>query len=280
MSFAEKFVDLHIHSTMSDGSYTPDELVNMAFCEGISTIAVTDHNTFEAVEDAVYFGNKKGVEVIPAAEITADCPLPWGMHLLCYFEDDRYLKIQNFLYELRNNNVLSRIEGLILNLHRNNMQINEKEFFKSVKGGNISYYTLFDYIAKNFGFSDSFEVEKKLFSIGSPCYEEGLNLPLEIISVVKEHGGKIFLAHPFKYGLAQSEVFPFVEKCAKMGVDGLEVFHAEASDEEIKLSFEFAEKLNLLISGGSDFHGDIKPSVKLGHLKNGKKIPYTLLRGF
>lgn len=275
MSNGEKYIDLHIHTDMSDGSYSPEEIVLLAKQSKICTIAITDHNTFEGVEDAMYYGKKYSIEVIAGVEISIDFSCSFSVHGLAYFFDDRFLQLQGWLFNLRNNNITSIIEQISVKVKEIGIPFSKKDFFKYIGSNPINIYCIFDYISTISSYKSAFEVEKGLFCIGKPCFIEELNTVTEVIRIVKEFGGKLFLSHPFKYGLEKNDAINLVRTAKARGFDGIEVYHGEATPEEIKILEKLSIELDLLITGGSDFHGDLRPNIKLG-IVNNNKLPYEI----
>lgn len=270
----DKFIDLHIHSDMSDGNFSPEDIISFAAKQNISLIAITDHNSFEGVEDAIYYGKKKGVDVLAGAEISADYTIE--IHLLAYFPDERFLQLQGWLTDLRYGDIDEKIDAALQKAAELGYKIPQKSFDRVLKENRPCVYRVFDFLTEAGYYDSPLEAELEAFAYGKKGYIEGLFTPLEIIRIVKEFGGKVFLAHPFKYGLEPFEVDKLLEDALIMGVDGIEVYHGEASEEEIKHLEEFVKKHHLLCSAGSDFHGEIKPHVELGLYDKNKRFPYSI----
>lgn len=270
----DRFIDLHIHSDMSDGSFSPEDIINFAAKQKLSLISITDHNTFESVEDAIYYGKKKEVDVLAGVEISADYTIE--IHLLAYFPDERFLQLQGWLSDLRYGDIDEKIE-LVLEAAANlGYKIPRKSFDRVLKENKPCVYRVFDFLTDAGYFDSPLEAEIEAFAFGKKGYTEGHYTPLEIIRIVREQGGKVFLAHPFKYGLEAFEVDKLLEDALIMGVDGIEVYHGEASDKEVKHLEEFVKKHSLLCCAGSDFHGEIKPDVDLGVYDKDKSFPYVV----
>jgi len=276
LSNNKKFIDLHIHTNMSDGSYSPEEIVLLAKQNGISAIAITDHDTFEGVEDAMYYGAKYGIEVIAGVEIGIDFSYNFGVHGLAYFFDNRFLQLQEWFFNLRNYNVNSFIDSISRKVIEIGIPFSNKDFMKFSGNKYINIYCVFDYISTISDYTSAFEVEKELFTFGKPCFIEGLNIISEIIRIVKDCGGKLFLSHPFKYGLEKNDAIELVKTAKLRGFDGIEVYNGESSLEQTKILENLSKELKFLITGGSDFHGENKPNVKIG-IVNNKNLSYEIL---
>jgi predicted metal-dependent phosphoesterase TrpH len=270
----DRFIDLHIHSDMSDGSFSPEDLISFAAKQKISLISITDHNTFEGVEDAIYYGKQKGVDVLAGVEISADYTI--DIHLLAFFPDERFLQLQGWISDLRYGDIEEKIHIVLEKAANLGYKIPQKSFGRVLKENKPCVYRVFDFLTEAGYFDSPLEAEIEAFAYGKNGYTEGLFTPLEIIRIVKEYGGRVFLAHPFKYGLEDFEVDKLLEDALIMGVDGIEVYHSEATSEEIKHLEEFVKKHNLLCTGGSDFHGEIKPDVDLGFFDKDKRFPYEI----
>jgi len=260
-------IDLHVHTNASDGQYSPSEVVRMAKNIGVSTIAITDHDTVSGVNEAMLEGEKCGVEVIPGIEFSAE--FKNNMHILGYFVDHKSQVFSDFI----NDEILKR-------RLRNLKYI---EYFKSI-GFNISEHEL-NQIAKGTIGKPHFvklmldkgyiksqdEGYKQYFSrepLKSICKER--KSPKEIIEMILSVGGIPVLAHPVLLKLSLDELENEVSNLKSFGLLGIEVYHTEHSPNDTLNYLEIAKKHSLVITGGTDYHGDkVKPEIKLGTGCNG-----------
>ncbi len=262
------FADLHLHTLFSDGTLTCEELVFQAGKAGLSAIAVVDHDTVDGISSAKEAGLKNNVEVISGVELTAEHE---GMeiHVLGYLLDYSRQPLLEKLEFLRKNRV-ERIYNIADKLKKNmDVSLNPDTVFVLAKKGTVGRLHVARAMVKD-GLAGS--VQEAFYKyIGDKCpgYVSGFKLsPSEAIKLIKDAGGVPILAHP--YSLRRDELIP---EFIKMGLMGLEVYYGEHTQGMINFYLEIVRKYNLLATGGSDFHGEAKPDVKLGLVK----IPYELV---
>ncbi|MGI6706064.1 MAG: PHP domain-containing protein [Clostridia bacterium] len=257
-----KRVDLHTHTTASDGSCSPRELVALAKEKDLVALAVTDHDTIDGVEEAQEAGRRYGIEVIPGIEIST---LYSGeMHLLGYYlelERDWLHESLDRLKEYRqerNARILSRLREL-------GMDISYDELWQAAGGGVIGRPHFARVIAEK-GYADSIGDAFRSFLIpGKPAYfpKEKLT-PQEGINLVRKAGGIPVLAHPKHLGLSQRAMDDLVSELKGVGLAGIEAIYTDHTQQDVDFFSELAKKYRLLITGGSDFHGSNKPETELG----------------
>jgi hypothetical protein len=258
--------DLHIHSTYSDGSYNPVDIIKMAKTQGISTIAIADHDTVEGIEKAIESGKKYDIEVIPALEFSTY----WGkaeIHILGYYIDykqKQLLKKIDEIFEARK----ERARGMISLLKKQGLKISLKEV-QALAGDK---YIGRPHIARSLVNNGYIEEIGQAFTDefignGSKAYIPKFKLsPEEAINLIEIAGGIPVLAHPLFINHGQSLTEIDIKKLIKAGLAGVEVYHSKHESKDIQYYQKIAEKLGLLITGGSDFHGENSPDVKLGDI--------------
>lgn len=267
-------IDMHIHTIYSDGDRTPNEIVNMAYEKNIGTIAITDHDTILGIKNLEYNDKTNFVNVIPGIELS--CKVPVGtMHILGHYIDINNKNLNNKLDEFRTNGFY-RIIALINQLKIDfGIIINYEDIVELFnKTGNIGRPHVAKILIKYGYVSSSQEAfDKYLIS----AYDKnrinniGINYE-EAINLIHESGGLATLAHPNQLFLKNEELDILIRNMKECGLDGIEVYHSGHSKTEIDYYKYLADKYNLLISGGSDYHGFIKPNVELGICNDGKKI--------
>ena len=268
-------IDLHTHTTASDGSLTPVELVRYAYNKGIAAIAVTDHDTMTGVESAAEEGKKLGIEVVPGVEISVD--FKPEMHLLGYFFNKGYESIFNILKELREKRE-QRNPKIIKKLNEMGFDITLSEAESLAMGGIVGR----PHIARvmmNKGYVSSIaEAFDKYLASGRPAYfkKEKLN-PEEGISVIAGAGGIPVLAHPVHLNMDFSQLDSLLGNLADKGLKGIEAYYTDNTEEQTMEFVRLADKHNLLVTGGSDFHGSFKTDIEIGIGKGNLKVPYILL---
>jgi len=265
-------IDLHIHTTWSDGTNSPEECVQLAFNAGLDTIAITDHNTFEGVEEAVYHAKKFNIKVVPAIEFNVN--YTYAFHFLAYFKDNSFLQLQTYFYKMRSENLKTTIETAISTLKEKGISFKEKTLKKYIPTSPyIGAYAVFDGLCHQGMFSNPFEAERELFSKGKCCDFEQKFTILESFNNIKNCGGKIFLAHPLIHDIKTDELKLILPELITAGIDGLEVYHSYMTLEQTNFLKSLCAEHNLLYSGGSDYHGKNRPGVNIGYLSGDVRVP-------
>lgn len=265
-------IDLHVHSDASDGTLSPTEVVIHAKENGLSAIALTDHDTIVGLDEAIQAGHLYQVEVIPGIELSADFHRD-NLHILGYFIDyqnkaflEELMPIQN-ARKIRNSKMLNQLHelGLNITLDTSSPIITRAHFARSLY--EQGYVTSLD------------EAFKKYLTPGKPGYvKRETPTPKECIDLIHKGGGLAFLAHPTLYKLKTPEIPKLIKQLAKDGLDGVEVIHSVHNGQDELYLRTLAQKNGLLISGGSDFHGSNKPNLEIGIGYGNLKIPYSILQ--
>ncbi|WP_456436810.1 PHP domain-containing protein [Desulfurobacterium sp.] len=261
----EIMVDLHVHTTCSDGTDKPEEVVKLASLKGLSLISITDHDTVSGLESAVNAGKVYDVEVIPGIEVTADTsmlPASAEFHVLGYFinpDSPSILELVDFFSKSREERNRILIERL------------------GEEGFNITYDELEKLFGKNFGKPNivTMLVKKQMVSSRKKAFALLRRLKVkrrkldyrEIFRLIKEAGGIPVLAHPYTLKLGCSRLYKFVSQLKREGLEGIEVIHSEHTPSMVVNFKEMAKELGLYTTGGSDYHGYNKPDIDIGMLK-------------
>ena len=269
------YIDLHIHSHFSDGSMTPTELVSLAKKYGLKAIALTDHDTTDGVAEAVEAGKKYGVEIIPGIEFSV---VSTGeTHILGYGIDITNQELTsaiNRAKELRLINNQRTAEAL----QKIGFDITVEDAKKLSPVGNMGRA----HFAKLMEIKGYVKSVKDAFDLylqkGKPAFNSlRLLEPEEAIRLIHVSGGKAFLAHLHLTKFKGEELENYVIKLKNAGLDGIEGYYTEYDEAMQKEYQALAKKHNLLISGGTDFHGTNKPHIKIGIGYGNLKIPYELI---
>jgi predicted metal-dependent phosphoesterase TrpH len=274
-------VDLHIHSTRSDGSFTPREIVELARAEGLRAIAIADHDTVEGVAEAVAAGEESGIEVVPAVELSIKNELEKDyveLHLLGYFIDHQDEELNDILDRI----VQARIEQKIRQikvLQDDGIDVNVDEVFSLVRGVPGRLHIAEVVMRRNPGrFASKEELFAEYLTMGGKAYvKRSFSLTLaEAIQVVVKAGGVPVLAHPGAYDKVR-DIEAMIRRAQEIGVQGLEIAYtydknrphygmAPLEMQALIARFEtLADKLGLVKTGGSDFHGEAK-DIELGEM--------------
>jgi predicted metal-dependent phosphoesterase TrpH len=252
--------DLHCHTTCSDGSLTPEEIVRLAKKSGLQGLAITDHDSVKAYESAIPTALSEGVELITGIEFST-MHEEVTVHILGY----SFLPTDSGILNLCQRHQQRRVDrnrGILELLKKHNMPINEEEVLAAspFKHGTIGRPHIALAMVKK-GFVES--VQEAFYSyIGEDksCYVRGDSFSVEeAIHTIHQANGFAIIAHP--HLIKESHV---IQSLLKMNFDGLEGYYARLSQAQNERWIKIANKKNWMITGGSDFHGDIKPGNPLG----------------
>ncbi|HPD01096.1 MAG TPA: PHP domain-containing protein [Acetivibrio sp.] len=271
----DRFVDLHTHSTASDGSMTPSEIVRHAKKSGLSAVALTDHDTVDGIEQAVEEGNKIGLEVVPGVEISLDYKTE--MHLLAYFFDDSYMKIESLLERFRRSRE-ERNPKMIEKLNSLGIDITMEDVVAEAKGRVVARPHMANVMVRKGYVKTVAEAFEKYISNGKPAYVKRDSLtPEKGIQAIREAGGIPVLAHPIYLRLDWGKLDELLSRLVSDGLMGIEAYYVDNSQEDTGNLLNLAKKHNIVATGGSDFHGSFKPDIKIGSGKGNLKVPYEAL---
>lgn len=263
-----KFCDLHLHTTYSDSTHTPGELVEQASKAGIGVIAVADHDTVSGIKPVTEAAKTYDIEVIPAIELTAEYD-GLEIHILGYFiefEDEAFLRQLEVLKKRR----VERIYKIAEKLKDMGISIDTDDVFAlSHNKGSVGRPHIARVLVKSGYCRTMGEAFEKYIGDNCPAYVCGFRFsPQEAIRLIRATAGVSVLAHP--YTLHDDNLIPLL---VKAGIQGLEVYYPEHSASMTERYKNLAQHYGLLITGGSDCHGDARPDVKIGSIK----IPYELV---
>ncbi|WP_039766932.1 PHP domain-containing protein [Caldicellulosiruptor sp. F32] len=255
-------IDLHVHTTFSDGTYSPEDVVELAKEKGLFAIAITDHDTTDGVKIALKKGQEIGIKVISGVEISADFEIE--MHILGLFIDvdntslQEKLKMLEVFRKERNPKIIEKLRKM-------GYDISMEDVEKVASGEVIGRPHIARVLVQKGYFDSTKAVFENLLGFGKPAYVKKEKLkPYEAIRAIKEAKGIAILAHPHKYLYLEEGPENVFEELKEYGLDGIEVFHSEHTEKETRELLETAKKLDLIVSGGSDFHGANKPDIEIG----------------
>jgi len=276
-------IDLHCHSTASDSDRTPTQLVEHAKKLGLQTVAITDHDTIDGVEEAMEAGKRLGVTVIPGIELSADFP-NGTMHILGYHIDTENPVIKKDLAEKqeyrakRSLIMIDRLNGMA-DKNGKPIQITREEVAEVASGTSALGRPHIATVLMNKGHVGSVkEAFATLLSEKSPAYLPNMKMsPAECINLIHQAGGIAVLAHPYQTRLSGAALDEKVGELAKLGLRGIETFYSLHSEEQTKEYEGLAAKYNLVKTGGSDWHGSIKPNIEMGSGVGDLFVPPSVL---
>jgi len=268
-------IDLHTHSTASDGKLTPSELMRHAKAIGIEVIALTDHDTLSGLAEAADEAARLGIEFIPGVEISAEYN-PGTLHMLGYFIDPSDTELEETLSWLRggrderNHIILAKLAELGCPL--------EWDEVAALAGGESMGRPHIATAMVNRGyvatFKDAFD---RYLGKGAAAYTDRPKMTPEIaIERIRSAGGLSVLAHPQTLSLTEEDLAELVARLSAMGLGGIEVYYYSHSEEETRLYRSLADKFGLAIAGGTDFHGPGMVETSLGVGRGNMNIPKSV----
>lgn len=269
-------IDLHTHTTASDGTYTPRELVALAVRQGLRALAVTDHDTLQGLPEACAAGHDLGLEVIPGCELSVHFPRG-SMHILGLWlpANPQHLQAKlDHLTELRKH----RNEAIIANLNAAGIPVTYAELTDIATGGTIGRPHIAQLLVRKGVARDLPEAFAQWLRPGTKGYAPKAKLePQEAIALLKGEGATVILAHPCTLKLDDGDLEGAIRTLKDLGLDGVEVIYSMHSQAQTNAYAALCDKLDLLHSAGSDFHGENKPNIRLGKGKGGLRASYTLV---
>lgn len=271
------FVDMHSHSTASDGTLTPTELVRLAAKNRLRAMALTDHDGVDGLDEAIAEGERLGVEVIPGVELSAE-HAHGTMHVLGFFLDRTKTLLQQKLQKLQDGRA-ERNPLIVKKLQDLGIDITFDEVKAASGGGLIGRPHFAKVLLAKKVVSTMQEAFEKYLKKGAPAYAEKFRFsPEDTIRLIHEGGGVAVLAHPFTvYKNPGKGLDEEIRRLAEAGLDGIEVYYSTYSPDQSRRYRKLVDRNGLLASGGSDFHGSHKPGITLGYGHGKLRVPYDLV---
>jgi len=272
----DKIIDLHTHSIASDGSMSSTELVRHAKEKGLAAIALTDHDTVDGVKEALEEGERIGLEVIPGIEISVDYKPE--MHILGFFLNiNEYTSIRKELGLIKQGRE-ERNKKIINKLNRLGVDITEEEI-KKVAVGDITGRPHIARVLMSKGYVKTMDeaFDKYLSKDGLAYFKRFELQPIDGIKAIKNAGGIPVIAHPVFLRKSYDDMDKLLKELKEYGLAGIEAIYSENSKEDTGNLLRLAIKHQLLVTGGSDFHGTFKSGIELGRGRGNLKVPYELL---
>jgi len=272
---SEKLIDLHTHSTCSDGSMSPRELVRHAASKGLAAIALSDHDSVSGVKDAMDEGKKVGVEVVPAIELSVQSETE--THILGYYIDIDHPLLKEALdsvMDARNRRTLNTCQKL----NDLGFNVTMEEAYSIAPSGLIGRAHFARIMMEKGYISSVKEGFDKWLGVGKPAYDGSQALTArQAVELIKNIGGYSYVAHPHLIRISDDELRAFLTDLKKYGLCGIEGYYNEYTPEMQEKFQSMAKELGLKISGGTDFHAKMKPHIEIGIGQGNMKIPYSVL---
>jgi len=272
-------IDLHTHSNKSDGELTPSELMETAYKCGVRTIALTDHDTVLGNKEAENKCRELGMNFITGIEISTDEFK--DLHILGYGIDTENTELLEKCRKFAKSRI-DRIDGIIEHLAMHNVFITKEDVMKHTGGGSVAK----PHFAQAM-------LEKGYVSSTKQAFTEYLATPefnalkrykpsfREAIELIHNARGLAVMAHPYQLKKYGSEIESLISELKKAGLDGIECYYSRHTPEMMMYYRSLAEKYNLYISIGSDYHGKtVKPDINLGTGKENSLIELQKIQPF
>ncbi len=274
-----KKIDLHCHTTASDGLLQPEELLDLAVANDLTYCAITDHDTIDGLDAAIQYSKQlDGLNFIPGIEFSVDYP-HGSFHLVGLGIDHTNEQMTETIINLKEKRE-TRVVRIVKDLENHDINISLDEVYSEAKGAALGRPHVARVLLKNgYGniLSDIFE---NFMVKGKPGFikKEKISLEKAIELIILSRGIPI-IAHPISLNFQNWHDFEnILQDCIKLGLQGIEVYAHMHTDEEVNVFKKIANKYNLLISGGSDFHGDKKETI--GYYGEDKIIPFDIINQF
>lgn len=269
-------VDLHVHSTKSDGSYTPTELVNYALEKGLSAFALTDHDTTDGIEEALEAAKGKNIEVIPGIEFSSEYEGK-DIHIVGLYIDYKSDFFKRRLTNFVNGRII-RNKEMCRRLIEHGIPVTYEKLTSEFPNCVITRSHYAKYML-NHGYTKSMkEAFDRYIGDHGPCFVPRKKItPMRAVEIILKAGGFPVLAHPVLYHMSSSRLDKLVSILKDMGLQGLEAVYSTYSSSDEREMRTLASKYDLCISGGSDFHGNAKPGLDLATGYGSLFIPIEIL---
>lgn len=270
-------VDLHTHSTASDGTDSPTKLVKTAASLGLESIALTDHDTLAGIEEATTSADEAGIRLIPGVELSLDFERG-GMHLLVLFLKNEAGPLQDRLESLRSGRD-ERNREILLRLADLGMPVTYDELQSEAGDGSVGRPHIAAVMMEKGYVSDIRTAFDEWLGSGKPAYVPRLRLtPEEALRLSRESGAVSVLAHPHTLGIhTAEEMSSLLERLTDAGLIGLEAVYSSYRQHERDGYESLARRFDLVPTGGSDYHGAYKPGLDLGTGYGDLVVPGAIL---
>ncbi len=269
-------IDLHIHSTFSDGVLKPAEVVDLAESQGLKAIAITDHDTAAGTDEAMQRGSEKGIEVITGIELSS-----WhgdtSMHILGYRFKHEDIQFNNRLQLLQNGRE-TRNARIIENLNKLGIRVDLSELLHYSEYGQTGRPHIARLLVDK-GVTKTIDMAfKHYLGRGAVAYAERFRFSArDSTTLIREAGGIAVLAHPSSLDTTLRSIPPLLKDLCKVGLEGVEVYYPSHSPKAVKALLKMANEMGLLITGGSDFHGMERSGYNADKWLHKNHVPYDII---
>lgn len=272
MSLTRATVDLHVHTTASDGNLSPTEVVRAAKAAGLEAIAITDHDTVAGLAEALDAGRREGLDILTGVELSADLPGS-TMHILGYEIDTADPALLEALSQIRrdrderNPRILARLAEL-------GMPLEAAAVRAKARGETVGRPHIAQCMVDAGHVRRCEEAFTRYLARGAPAYVERRRVsPEGAVRLIRAAGGLAALAHPKQIQRPTAEIRDLTARLAARGLEGIEVYHPDHSAADSGTFRVLARDLCLVVTGGTDFHGHLRQGVRLGVGRGNLRVP-------
>lgn len=261
----QKYADLHVHTSASDGRFHPEEVVRQARDAGLVAVGIADHDSVDGIELSLEAGKKLGVEIIPGVELSSEIG-ETEAHIIGYFIDWNDRKFRSMLKIIQGIRLL-RAEVIVAKLQKLGINISFDEVLAESESGSIGRPHIVRVLLKHGHVKSVEEAFERYLKYGRPAYVGKYRMePAEVIDIIRGLGGISVLAHPVFSDIEEAKLSELV----KSGLKGIEAYHSKHDEVTAKHFEELAGRYGLIVTGGSDSHG---PDEPIGSVR----IPYEVV---
>lgn len=269
-------IDLHVHSTASDGTLTPKEVVTLGYESGLAAMALTDHDTTGGIAAAREQADALGMEFIPGVELSCDYKGK-EVHMVGLYIRDTDTTLNEILANFRDNRD-NRNEKMAARLREEGFDVTLNILLQTFPDSVLTRAHFARYLVDTKQVKDLPTVFERYLGDGCKCYVAREKIsPFDAVSLIRNAGGIPILAHPLLYHFEPAQLEQLVSDLKDCGLMGLEaIYSMNNGNDEAKMK-ALAKRHGLLLSGGSDFHGANKPHIRIGKGRGNLIVPYEVL---
>lgn len=276
-----KFIDLHVHSNCSDGSCTPEELVELAIQNDLVAFALTDHDTVEGVERAMKAAEERHIQVIPGVELSCEYEISPSrkkeIHILGYNLDYNQPELCETLDAVAKERD-DRNRKMCENLNRDGYPIDYDSLMERFKNTIVTRAHFARFLLEKGAIPSIDSAFKKILAQDGPYFVMRKYLtPEKGIALIKKAGGIPVLAHPLLYKMSVTELHNLLTELKGYGLQGIEAMYSRNRGNDEAFVRKLASEYDLFITGGTDFHGANKPDLEIGRGEGNLRVPVMLL---
>lgn len=281
MEVCMKFIDLHVHSNCSDGSCTPEELVELAIQNDLVAFALTDHDTVEGVERAMKAAEERHIQVIPGVELSCEYEISPSrkkeIHILGYNLDYNQPELCETLEAVAKERD-DRNRKMCENLNRDGYPIDYESLMERFQNTIVTRAHFARFLLEKGAIPSIDSAFKKILAQDGPYFVMRKYLtPERGIELIKKAGGIPVLAHPLLYKMSVTELHNLLTELKGYGLRGIEAMYSRNRGNDEAFVRKLASEYDLFITGGTDFHGTNKPDLEIGRGEGNLRVPVMLL---